>query len=222
MITLKILYMKKILQAGSIMLAIIMMLVSCKKDQRALNENLTPVSNLVAPQDMVSIQLEPTTSATELFKWDATTAADGNFVLYEIAFDKETGDFSNPVFKTVSDGGGVDPQITLTHKTLTKIAAAGGIQSSSTGKLKWTVIASKSTNEKLATVSRTLQITRPAGFADLPVNLYLTGSATEGGATVETAIPLKKLEDGVFEIYTSLKPGSYHLTDQPTATGKKF
>ncbi|MES2646027.1 MAG: hypothetical protein V4717_04065 [Bacteroidota bacterium] len=67
-----------------------------------------------------------------------------------------------------------------------------------------------------------MQLIRPAGFAELPVNLYLTGSATEGGANVENAIPLKKLEDGVFEIYTSLKPGSYHLTDQPAATGKKF
>lgn len=195
---------------------------SCKKNERSLNENLGAVGNLVAPLDQAAIVLEPTTNASELFSWAATEAADGSLVLYEIAFDRENGDFSNPVYKRVSDGGGVNTEITLTHKELTKIAAAGGIQSSSTGKLKWTVIASKSTNRQLAPSSRAIQLTRPAGFAELPANLYLTGSASEGGDNIANAVQFKKLEDGVFEIYTSLQAGTYWLTDQNSAGGKQF
>jgi starch-binding outer membrane protein SusE/F len=220
--SIKMIKMKKLLNAAGIMLALLLMIASCKKDERALNENLTAVSNLVAPLDQAAIQLEPTTSASVLFIWDKTVAEDGNLVLYEIAFDKESGDFSHPVYKSVSDGGGVEGQITLTHKVLTKIAALGGIQSSSTGKLKWTVIASKATNQKISTISRVIELVRPAGFAEVPAALYLTGSATEGGADLANAIPLKKLESGVFEIYTSLKAGTYLLTDKASEGGKQF
>ncbi|MEO6547598.1 MAG: SusE domain-containing protein [Ferruginibacter sp.] len=214
--------MKKILNSAGLMLAFMLLLLSCKKDERSLNENLTPVGALVAPLDQAAVQLEPTTSASVIFMWEKTVAADGDFVLYEIAFDKETGDFSKPVYKSVSDGGGVQNQITFTHKVLTKIAALAGIQSSSTGKLKWTVIASKATNKKAAAVSRILTLTRPAGFAEVPAELYLTGSATEGGTDITKAIMLKKLEAGVFEVFTSLKPGTYQLTDKASADGKKF
>lgn len=214
--------MKKLSSLGGMMLLLIVFIASCKKETRDLNENLSPVSSLVSPVDNASVDLEPTTNKTVVFSWEKTVAEDGNFVLYEVAFDKENGDFSAPVYKTVSDGGGVNNQITFTHKELTKIASLGGIQSSSTGKLKWTVIASKATNKKLATVSRMIQLQRPAGFADIPAALYVTGSATEGGDDVTKAVAMKRLEPGVFEIYTSLKAGTYYLTDKAASGGKKF
>jgi starch-binding outer membrane protein SusE/F len=215
--------MKNFLKLGSLLLLPLLALqTSCKKEERPLNENFTPVATLSLPDDQASVQLQPTSTASVQFKWDAAAADDGGMVLYELAFDKEAGDFSAPVFKRVSNGGGVETQLTLTHKDLTKIAALGGIEASSVGKLKWTVIASKSTNKKVALMTRTIQLERPAGFAEIPANLYLTGSATEGGEDVTMAIPLKKIEGGVFEIYTSLKPGTYQLTDKPAADGKKF
>ncbi|MET3978637.1 hypothetical protein ABIB62_001206 [Mucilaginibacter sp. UYP25] len=143
-------------------------------------------------------------------------------ILYEIAFDKESGDFSKPVYKVVSDGGGAKTEITLTHKDLNKIANSAGIASSSTGKLKWTIIASKGTNAKPSSASRTLQLERPAGFAENPAELYVTGSATEGGADISKAVKLRKIEDGIFEAYTSLKTGDYYLTDKNTDGGKKY
>ncbi|HEY0058716.1 MAG TPA: hypothetical protein VGB56_06245, partial [Flavisolibacter sp.] len=36
------------------------------------------------------------------------------------------------------------------------------------------------------------------------------------------AIPLKRNEEGVFELYTSLKPGSYLLSDKADASGKRY
>jgi starch-binding outer membrane protein SusE/F len=214
--------MKRLISSGSMMLLLMFIITSCKKETRALNENLSPVSSLSLPLDNASINLDPTSSQSVLFSWEETVAEDGNFVLYEIAFDKEGGNFSSPIFKTVSEGGGVRNEITFTHKDLVKIAALGGIEASSTGKLKWTVIASKATNKKLATVTRTLELKRPAGFADIPAALYLTGTATEGGDDVTKAVAMKRVESGVFEVYTSLKAGTYYLTDKAASDGKKF
>ena len=144
---------------------------SCKKDERKLNLALTPVSTLSAPADNTEIQLQPATGASIVFKWDAATAADGDMLLYEIAFDKIDGNFSKPIYKVVSDGSGVQTQATLTQKDLNKIASLAGIQSSSSGTVKWAVIASKAANAIVSTVSRKLTIGRPAGFAVLPAAL---------------------------------------------------
>jgi hypothetical protein len=214
--------MKKIIKLAGIMLLVVIAASSCKKDNRPLDLTLTPVGTLATPNDNADVKLDPTSSANILFKWDAASTADGGLILYEIAFDKEGGDFSKPVYKVVSDGGGVKTEITITHKDLNKIASSAGIASSSTGKLKWTIIASKGTNVLPSSASRTLQLQRPAGFAENPVDLYITGSATEGGTDLSKAVKLKKVEDGVFEIYTSLKAGDYYLTDKNADGGKEY
>jgi hypothetical protein len=214
--------MKKMIRLAGVMLLAVIAVSSCKKENRALDLSLNPVGALATPNDNVDVKLDPTSSANVLFKWDAASTNDGGLILYEIAFDKEGGDFSKPVYKAVSDGGGVKTEITLTHKDLNKIANSAGIASSSTGKLKWTVIASKGTNAKPSSESRTLQLERPAGFAENPTELYITGSATEGGTDLSKAVKLKKVEDGVFEVYTSLKAGDYILTDKNADGGKKY
>ena len=197
--------------------------LSCKKDEKDLNENIGPVSTLSTPLNQAAIKLTPSNAAaSQQFKWTAATPEDGGLILYEVAFDKEGGNFSAPVFKVVSDGGGVQPQVTISHKDLTKIAALCGINSSSTGKVNWTVIASKASSKKVGQETRTLQFERPAGFAEVPTDLYLTGSATEGGDDLAKAVKFKKLEEGVFEVYTSLKAGTYSLTDKMTSAGRKF
>ncbi len=215
--------MKKTIKAHmALLLALTSLLFSCKKDERELNVQITGVSRLNLPADMADLDLDPTTAATEIFRWDSAAPEDGGLVMYEVVFDKETGDFSNPVFKLLSDGGGTQNQATISHKTLVKIAAAGGINASSTGKLKWAVVASKALNRQLSTAVNTISLQRPAGFAEIPTELYITGSATEGGTDITAALPMKKLDDGVFEIYTALGPGEYQLTDKPGADGRTF
>jgi hypothetical protein len=196
---------------------------SCKKDEKELNDNISAIGALTMPLNQTSIKLTPANAAaSQQFKWSPAGTEDGGLILYEVAFDKEGGNFSNPVFKVVSDKNGVDPQVTLSHRELTKIAALFGINASSTGKIIWTVIASKATNRKVGQESRTLQLERPAGFAEIPPELYITGSATETGDDISKALKFKKLEEGVFEIYTSLKPGTYQLTDKAGQGGRKF
>ena len=214
--------MKKMMKLAGVMLLAIIAASSCKKENRPLDLSLSPVGTLATPNDNVDVKLDPTSAASVLFKWEAASTDDGGLILYEIAFDKEGGDFSKPVYKAVSDGGGVKTEITLTHKDLNKIANSAGIASSSLGKLKWTVIASKGTNAKPSSASRTLQIERPAGFAENPAELYITGSATEGGTDLTKAVKLKKTEEGVYEVYTSLKAGDYYLTDKNADGGKKY
>jgi hypothetical protein len=212
--------MKKILTYGGMALVAMLSITSCTQTVRELNPAVTPVSTLTAPENNTSVRLEPSTPASVQFKWEPTQAAEG--VLYEVAFDKPDGDFSKPFYKTVSDGLGVQPQLTLSHNDLKKIAALGGIAASSTGSVKWTVLASIAFNRQVSTVNRVLTMTRPAGFAELPDSLYLTGTATEGGDDIAKGIRLRKTEDGVFEGYTSLKEGTYYLTDKLTGNGKRF
>jgi hypothetical protein len=214
--------MKNLFGIGGIALLIILSIFSCKKDVVPLDTSLTAVSSLDAPADGASIQLQPATGASIVFQWSAASTPDSGLILYEVAFDKADGDFSQPVFKLLSDGSGMQTQATIAQKDLNKIAALAGIASSSSGNIKWAVIASKATNKIISTVTQTLQITRPAGFAVIPDSLFITGTATEAGDDITQAIPFKKLDDGVFQLYTSLKPGSYLLTDHRSGDGASY
>lgn len=194
------------------------MLAGCKKDDYKLNTNIKPVPALNAPADNKFVKLQPTTSAAVSFEWDQARAEDGSLVLYEVAFDKENGDFSKPVAKYSSDGGGVQNKLTLSHKELNSIAGAAGIPALGTGKLKWTVLAAKGYNVLPAEQTRLLEVERPNGFAEIPVDVFLTGEATEAGADLSKALKLKSVAPGVFEIYTSLKDGKYHFVNRNSGT----
>jgi starch-binding outer membrane protein SusE/F len=94
------------------------------------------------------------------------------------------GDFSAPFYKVVSDNRGVNNKLTITHGDLNKIAALGGAAFFEKKKFRWTVFASKGTNAKKAAAARVIELERPGGFATLPGNIYITGTASEGGATL--------------------------------------
>src|SRR5690606_37092931 len=97
-----------------------------------------------------------------------------------------------------------------------------GIPALGTGKLKWTVLAAKGYNVQPAAETRLLEVERPNGFAEIPVDVYLTGEATEGGADLASALRLKSIGNGVFEIYTSLKDGAYHFVDRTSGTPNTY
>lgn len=192
--------------------------VSCKKDEYKLNTNLKPVPALSAPVNDKFVKLQPTTSASVAFEWEQARAEDGSLVLYEVVFDKADGDFSAPLATLASDGGGVNNRLTVSHKDLNNIASKAGIPSLGTGKIKWTVNASKGYNILPAAETRTIEVERPNGFAEIPVDVFVTGTATEGGDNLAAALKMKSTAAGVFEIYTSLKDGTYHFTDRNTGT----
>lgn len=214
--------MKRLLSTAPILLLLLFAMVSCEKNDRDINMNITEVGAVYAPNDNLFVKLEPATAASVGFEWEHAKAEDGALVMYEVAFDEESGDFSTPVYKMASDGNGVQNKLTLSHKDLNRIANFAGIKSLEKGKLIWTVMASKGTNVKKSTITRTIEVERPAGFADIPTEVYLTGDATEGGTNISSALKLKQTSPGVFEIYTSLKPGTYNFINKTTGTPNSY
>ncbi len=199
-----------------------MAIVSCKKDTRALDDQLTAVGTLSAPANATTLKLQPGGSSVP-FSWSAASAASGGVVLYEVVFDKADGNFSKPVYRILADGSGAQTQATIPQDTLNKIASLAGIGSLGTGTLKWTIMASKATNVQVTGSANTIQITRPAGFAVPPNALYLTGSGTEAGATdLSKAIAFKQTAPGVFELYTSLQAGTYQFSDKAADAGARY
>ncbi|WP_431216451.1 hypothetical protein ACQ86N_18665 [Puia sp. P3] len=73
-----------------------------------------------------------------------------------------------------------------------------------------------------AKMTRVIDLERPAGFAVLPANIYLTGSATEAGATLASALQMKQTSSGEFEIYTKLTAGTYHFVDGTSGTPRAY
>lgn len=197
---------------------LVLVLAGCKKDDYKLNTNIMPVEKLTAPVNDKFTKLQPATSATVNFEWEQARAEDGSLVLYEVVFDKEAGDFSQPIAKIASDGGGIQNKLTLSHKDLNGLAGKAGIPALGTGKLKWAVYASKGFNIQPSKETRTIEVERPNGFAEIPVDVFLTGAATEAGADLAAAKKMKSVTAGVFEIYTSLKDGKFRFADRNTGT----
>jgi hypothetical protein len=203
------------------LLCLLITTIGCD-DEEDLNLNLTEVKNLLAPEDNTSIILKPSQDVSVDFQWDQAGAEDSSLVLYEVVFDQLDGDFSSPFYSTLSNGKGVENKLTLSHGNLNTIASMGGANFFEKKKFKWTVLASKGSNIKITSTSKTIELERPGGFAVIPSELYITGSATEGGSGVSQALKMKQIESGKFEIYTKLAPGTYKFVDGLSGSARTF
>lgn len=186
--------MKKIVLGVLLLVA----MTSCTK-KYDLNVNFTAPTTL---SGTAVLNLDLTSTEKVILSWSGGGAADGTYVMYDVLFDKATGDFSNPFYIASADLGGVS-KLTLTHTQLNVIARNGGVSPEETGTLKWTVRASKGGKSELVVPAKTIQLTRPAGISVIPDKLFLYGSATENeGAGGQE---FRKESDGVFVIYTKLE-----------------
>ena len=100
----------------------------------------------------------------------------------------------------------------MTPVILNKIARAAGLKSGETGKVKWTVEASRGGVIKQSQASAEISMTRPDG--EIPEQLYLRGTATENNG--ETPIPFRKVSDGIFVVYTQLDDGNLYFNVSST------
>ncbi|QCR24684.1 SusE domain-containing protein [Pontibacter sp. SGAir0037] len=191
-------------------IAALLALVGCGKDKELDHTQVTEVTNLFTPENNKFIKLEPA-SGSAVFEWGKARAEDNGLVFYEVAFDEENGDFSDPLYTIEADNNGTGNTLTMSYSDLNQIADRAGIPAQSVGKVKWTVFSSKGINVKKSSVHHVLELERPEGFSEIPSALYLIGSATEAGEDLGNAIPFKQLRSGVFELYTSLKPGTYNF-----------
>lgn len=215
--------MKTILKKLSVILYLFIAVAGCTSEGEVRDLNVTAVKTLYEPDNGKVVVLQASASATMYFAWEPARAENSGMVLYEVAFDKVDGDFSNPLFITASDNNGAEAHASLTHKQMNKIAALAGVGSSEVGTIKWTVYSSKGINPIKAESERTLTLTRLAGFAEIPENLFITGEGTEGGASLASALKMKKVINGEFEIYTKLTQGkTFKFVSENSGTPKEY
>lgn len=207
----------------AIIVALVFAFTGCNDDGEIRNTLVTSVKKLYEPNNDKSVVLQSSASATLYFEWEHAKAEDGGMVLYEIVFDREGGNFSEPVYRMASDNNGGYNHVTITHKQLNKIAAMMDIESSATGKFIWTIFSSKGINEVKAEETRTIEITRLAGFADVPIDVYVTGEGSEGGNDLSKAVKMKAIAGGEFEVYTKLTAGqSFYFADAIVGTPRQI
>src|SRR5690554_1227183 len=113
---------------------------------------------------------------------------------------------------------GALPNLSVTQAVLNTIARNAGIMPEETGTIIWTVIASKGGVVKTTDKVASIQVTRGEGIDNIPTALFLHGSATENGG--QTGIPFRMVEEGVFQIYTTLSEGE--MIFKSAASGEAF
>lgn len=197
-----------------------LLFASCS-EEFSLDEGLTPPGAIIAPANDAYVEITPASDDKVVFSWGRSQANDGGLVLYEVFFTSEKGDIASPAYRMLSDGKGVGTTLTLSHKQLNQVANTVGINPLEKGKIRWTVAVSKGYNQIISTETRVLEVLRPDGFANVPSELFLFGSAAEQ-ASIANAIKFYQVEDGVFECITSLKAGDYQLISSKGGDGRYF
>ncbi|MHA6697775.1 SusE domain-containing protein [Chryseobacterium sp. A321] len=200
-------------------ICLLLLTVQCRDDDQVSHTEVSAVEQLYSPSDLTFYNLGANSSA--LFEWQSAHSEDNGVVLYEVAFDLEGGDFSSPIKVVPADGNGFKTTLNLSFTELNQIATLAGIKSQEIGKLIWTVFSSKGLNVKKSNVFRTIEVQRPAGYPT-PDELFITGTATEGGANLEAALPFKKISSSQYEIYTELKAGTFQLATRKSGTPELY
>lgn len=215
--------MRSIISKALLAVAALFTVTSCTEDMEYKDSHVTPVNALYEPNDEKSVELQASATASLFFEWESAKAEDGGAPLYEVVFDVPGGDFSEPIYKVLSDNNGVRNYATISHKTLNSIGAKAGLLGGETGDLIWAVMPSRGMNTAPVKVSRKLTITRLLGFNEIPTQVFITGEATEGGADISKAIECLSPEADVFQIYTKLKAGKgWKIVSDKKDGGLKF
>lgn len=205
------------------LVAMVLATTACEETMGDPDNRLSEVKTLIEPAGDKTIVLDPAPSASVYFEWEYIAVEEMGTAVYQVAFDKQDGDFSNPVFMLSSANNGYANHVTISHKQMNKIAGMAGIFPSETGTLKWTVMSSKGTQSMKAATDNTLKITRLAGFEEVPIDVFITGEGSEGGTDLAKAQKMKAVANGEFEVYTQLKANSsFFFTDRTSGTPRKF
>lgn len=215
--------MKSILIKLMLITSVAFAFMGCDDNMGETDSRLASVKTMLEPADGNSYVLEPSASASIYFEWQSVSEAEMGAAIYQVAFDKEDGDFSKPVYLMYSDNGGIKNSVTVTHKLLNQIAGKAGIKPSDVGTLKWAVFSSKGLQSVKSSVENKITVTRLAGFEDLPVDVFVTGEASEGGTDLAKGHKMKSVAVGEFEVYTKLSAGKpFNFTDGTSGTPRVF
>ena len=184
-------------------------LTGCMPEGRDINYNIVPGDELYAPQNEASVDLARGSDIE--FSWAPAMAEDNGYISYEILFDKEDGDFSEPISSVPSQLNGSKTSLAMASKDLNSVARAAGIGGASTGKLKWTVRASKGIGGVVYPESHILEVSTMNTVTPIPETLVLKGDALEDSKGI-SLIPSQGIDntpatEGVFECFTMISGG---------------
>lgn len=192
---------------------------SCQQDETY--GELVPSDTLYLPRNNYSIDLSMGRDIT--LEWKSSGEG---YVIYEVLFDTESGDFSEPVYVLTSDNNGSAPMANVSSSTLNTIAVRAGCLPGNSCNVKWTVRVWKGSESMLYEESRLLIITRANTVTPLPLQISGQGTAMENGAVeFVPAMPVSdtkgnpnyvsqvSMEIGGFECFTRLSAGDWTLTD---------
>ena len=211
--------MKKIVSKLMFLASLAIAFAGCDDNMGDTDNRLAASNGIIEPADGTSVVLKTSASASTYFEWEYVNPEEAGTVIYQIAFDTESGDFSKPIYMLYSDNNGLKNCATISHQTLNDIAAKAGITSSATGTIKWTVFSAKGMNSVKSPVENRLTITRLAGFDVVPIDVFVTGEASEGGTDLASAQRMKATANGEFEVYTQLKAGQpYYFANSNSGT----
>ena len=186
--------------------------VSCDSDEKGNGAELS-APQLYFPKDQYAIDIA--TGLSVIFEWENATT--GN-VVYQVLFDSEEGDFSNPVYVATSDANGFEPSLEIETGTLSTIATLCGGLPGQTLDIKWTVRSIQGTEQAAdGQNARTLIVSLPNTVSPLPVTLAIGGTASEGetAGKFNAALPvgttigkhIADRESGAMECFTKLTTG---------------
>ena len=175
---------------------------------------LTDFQITTTDADVVIAEYKSNIGETMSFNWSASKAADYSTVFYKILFSAST-DFSNPVYQAETEKLSTMNSTELTNNQLNIIAEKAGIGQSGSGKIYWTVVASNGIVKKQCADVRTINITRPSGYAYNPENIQISGKGLE-------RVGMKKLDDGIFEAFVYLQDGEYTFYEKGSKTDRHF
>lgn len=127
------------------------------------------VTELLSPEDQKEIELASTPTLS--FKWAEAESNGETAVRYSLLFDVDGGDFSEPLFSTVSASNGLDPRVALTAKQLDAIAKAAGIEPETQGTIIWTVMSTMGEETYMSEEKSALKVTRLAEISAIVTTL---------------------------------------------------
>lgn len=191
------------------------MALSCTQ-MNEVNYNIITGTDLYAPADGAYVDLS--TGAATVFEWEPSVAEDNGYVAYEVVFDREDGDFTNPVASKVSNLTGSSTTLSISSIDMDDIMEAAGVGVGETGTIRWTVRASKGLEGNVYDASRTLSVTRVKIMEPLPNVVTLKGVGTEDPENGIKMIPSPGKDgqaaiDGCFECFTKLGLGEFTISD---------
>ncbi|HIY69534.1 MAG TPA: SusE domain-containing protein [Candidatus Alistipes intestinigallinarum] len=209
--------MKRILYLFSVVV-LALAATACDSDE---NDNGAEefVPQLYFPKDQYAVDI--TTGLPVIFEWENATSG---YVCYQILFDREEGDFSDPAYVATSESNGIKPSLQIETGTLSTIASLCGGLPGQTVTIKWTVRTIQGTTQSVDRQNaRTLIVTLPNTVDPLPATLAFQGSATENQAAVKlnAALPvgttkgqhIADRKQGAMECFTRFSAGTFTIQD---------